>query len=234
MLHIHGLNKTTLLDYPGRIGATVFLGGCNFRCPFCHNGGLVLDQKAQPIIPEEDFWNFLERRKGVLQGVCISGGEPTLQPELGGWIARIKAMGYPVKLDTNGYHPEVLESLMEEKLIDYIAMDIKGSPLNYEQCSGISQLDLEPVLRSVQLIMNSGIDYEFRTTVVKELHRVEEFREIGFMLKGAENYFLQNYQDGENVICPGFHAMEKEQLLRCAEIVREYVRYVEIRGIEVN
>lgn len=234
MLQIHGLNKTTLLDYPGRVAATVFLGGCNLRCPFCHNSGLVLSQETQPIIPEEEFFSFLKKRKNILQGICITGGEPTISPELTPFLRKIKAEGYPVKLDTNGLHPEVLEELICDRLVDYIAMDIKGSPRNYGRCTGILDLVLEPVLQSVLLLIQSGITYEFRTTVVRELHTVEEFREIGSMIKGAKQYFLQAYRDGADVICPGFHGMEEEEMIKAAELMKEYVGQVGLRGIEIT
>lgn len=234
MLQIHGLNKTTLLDYPGRVAATVFLGGCNLRCPFCHNSGLVLSQETQPIITQEEFFTFLIKRKNILQGVCVTGGEPTISPGLNTFLKKIKLAGYPVKLDTNGLHPEVLEELLCDRLVDYIAMDIKGSPRNYGRCTGMFDLVLEPVLQSISLLKQSDIPYEFRTTVVKELHTVEEFKEIGAMLKGATQYFLQAYRDGADVICPGFHSMEEDEMRKAAELMRQYVGQVGLRGIETT
>ena len=186
MIKIHGFNKLTLLDYPEKMAATIFLGHCNFRCPFCQNGGLVLNPDGEPVIPVEDVLKVLKKRQGLLDGVCITGGEPTLHPDLPSFIASIKALGYSVKLDTNGSRPEVLKSLVERQLIDYVAMDIKNSPQRYQETAGISHLDFDKIEESVQFLKTDVVDYEFRTTVAKELHSSEDFRQIGKWIAGCK------------------------------------------------
>ncbi len=210
---IAGLNKTTLLDYPGRIAATIFTGGCNFRCPFCHNAGLVLTPSSAEMYSEEDVFSFLIKRKNVLHGVCITGGEPTLQKDLQEFIVKIKGLGYAVKLDTNGYRPEVLQSLIEKGLLDYVAMDIKNSPSKYAATVGMD-VDTEKVKESVELLKTSAIDYEFRTTVVKEFHDREDFGAIVEWVRGCPKYFLQQYKESDYMICMSqkFHAYEKEEM----------------------
>lgn len=199
-MNIHGLNKTTLLDYPGHVACTVFCGHCNFRCPFCHNADLVLNPSSQPCIPEDEFFAFLQKRRNTLEGVCITGGEPTLQNDLTDFIRRIKEQGLLVKLDTNGYRPEILHNLMEENLIDYVAMDIKSSKEGYARAIGITNPDLAAVETSVSLLMKGNIPYEFRTTVVKELHSREDFLAIAEWIKGCRAYYLQPYTESEAVL----------------------------------
>ena len=232
MPHIHGLNKTTLLDYPGRVAATVFLGGCNFRCPFCQNSSLVLHPSTEPELSEEEVLNFLRKRIGILEGVCISGGEPTLSPDLEDFIRKIREMGYPVKLDTNGSHPEVLKTLAEKDLIQMAAMDIKACPENYPSLTGLLHPDLDAVQESVEFLLHGKLDYEFRTTVVRELHNEEDFRKIGSWLKGARAYYLQAYKDSEEVLQPGFSSYSLEELESFRNILRKNVSHVEIRGID--
>ncbi|NLL78017.1 MAG: anaerobic ribonucleoside-triphosphate reductase activating protein [Clostridiales bacterium] len=231
-MRIHGLNKTTLLDYPGHVAATVFLGRCNFRCPFCHNGSLVLNPESQPLIAEDEVFTFLKKRRGILSGVCITGGEPTLEPELKNFIRQIKDMGYLVKLDTNGYRPEIIKELIEEKLLDYIAMDMKNCTEKYPKTVGIERIDTEKINKSIDLIMNSGISYEFRTTVVKEFHTREDMLAIGREIEGAEAYFLQEYKDSEQAIERGFHAYGKEEMEAFAELLRPFIPNVMIRGMD--
>lgn len=231
-MQIHGLNKTTLLDYPEHVAATVFTGGCNFRCPFCHNAGLVLDPGRQPVISTEEVLSFLQKRKGILTGVCITGGEPTLQKDLGEFIRQIKEMGYLVKLDTNGYRPEVLAQLLEEKLLDYVAMDIKSSPERYGVVAGLDGIDTDVISESVEILKNSGIKYEFRTTVVKELHSKEDFERIAKWLSGSPVLYLQAYRENENVICGGYTACGREEMEEYAKILRTTIRKVEIRGMD--
>jgi pyruvate formate lyase activating enzyme len=175
---IKGLQKLTLLDFPGVVAATVFLGGCNLRCPFCHNASLVIPEKYGETIPDEEFFEFLESRKGRLQGVCVSGGEPTLYPKISDFLGRIKEMGYLVKLDTNGTRPEVLSELIEKGLVDYVAMDIKNSPLRYGETVGISDFDPTPIAESAAILMSGKVDFEFRTTVSRELHNEEDIENI--------------------------------------------------------
>ena len=212
MVKIHGFNKLTLLDYPGRLACTIFLGHCNFRCPFCHNAGLVLAPEKEPVIPLEEVLGTLKKRKGILDGVCITGGEPTMSAHLPEFIERIKELGYSVKLDTNGSNPKMLKSLVERKMLDYVAMDIKNSPQKYSMTTGMTQLNLDAIHESVEFLKTGVVDYEFRTTVVKELHQKEDIRMIGKWLSGSGRYFLQAYKESEHVIHPGFTCYAKEQL----------------------
>lgn len=230
-MEIHGFNKTTLLDYPGHLAATVFTGGCNFRCPFCHNGPLVLHPKEQPMIPEDEVLAVLERRKNILEGVCITGGEPTLQADLPEFIRKIKVLGIKVKLDTNGTRPEVLKTCLEEGLLDYAAMDIKNTPEKYALSTGLLQPELDKIKESANILMKSGIEYEFRTTIVREHHTSLDMEAIGSWLAGAKRYFLQNYRDSEGVIEQGLHAHEQEQLEKFKQILEKTIPQVEIRGI---
>ncbi|MDO5392742.1 MAG: anaerobic ribonucleoside-triphosphate reductase activating protein [Eubacteriales bacterium] len=231
-MRICGLNKTTILDYPGKVAATVFLGGCNFRCPFCQNGSLVLAPQEEPEIPMEELWAFLKRRKGILDGVCVTGGEPTLAAQLPEFLGKIKELGYLVKLDTNGTRPEVIEELLKNGLVDYIAMDIKTSREQYKSVAGTEHLDMEKICRSVQLIMDRAPDYEFRTTVVKELHSREDFQRMGEWLKGAKVCYLQAYRDSEEVIRPGFSSYSREEMEEFAVILRRTIPLVQIRGLD--
>ncbi len=230
-MQICGLNKTTLLDYPEHVAATVFTGGCNFCCPFCHNGDLVLNPHKVPLISEEELFAFLEKRKGILDGVCITGGEPTLQRDLPKLIDRIKEMGYLVKLDTNGSAPEVLEMLFKDRMLDYVAMDIKASKENYARACGLASMDIGRIEASAQLLMGNETSYEFRTTVVRGLHEKEDFEKIGQWLKGNKAYFLQAYRDSENVIQGGFTQHTKEEMDIFAVTLRNYMERVEIRGV---
>lgn len=213
---ICGLNKTTLLDYPGCVAATVFTGGCNFRCPFCQNSGLVLEPSAEKSISEEEILIFLKKRRNVLKGVCITGGEPTLQADLPDFIRQVKELGYRVKLDTNGYRPEVLKKLLEKGFLDYVAMDIKNCPGKYSKTAGMddtgSGFDLGKINNSIELLLGSGIKYEFRTTVVKELHTLEDMIRIGEWLRGCQAYFLQKFQDNGNNLCEGYHEPDEEMM----------------------
>ncbi len=228
---IHGLNKTTLLDYPGRLAATLFTGGCNFRCPFCHNASLVLDPSSQPAIPDEEIFSFLEKRRGILEGVCITGGEPTLAPDLADYIKRIKDLGLPVKLDSNGYRPDVLASLIKDGLLDYVAMDIKNAPAKYGKTVGIADFDMGPILRSVDLIRNSGIPYEFRTTLVKEYHSEEDILAIGKWLTGVSAYFLQSFIDSHDIIAPGCHAHDEKTVFRFRDLLLPMIPSASVRGL---
>lgn len=230
-MEIYGLNKTTLLDYPGRVACTLFTGGCNFRCPFCQNSELVLCPDTQPVHPEQELFDFLKKRTGILSGVCITGGEPTLQPDLPGFIEKVKALGYAVKLDTNGARPDMLKYLLGKKLVDYIAMDIKNTPDKYTKTAGIPSLDIRPVRESVSLIKDSGLDYEFRTTIVKELHSEDDMCVIGEWLAGCKAYYLQSYQDSEAVLLPGFHAHDESTLHHFVEVLQQWIPNTQLRGI---
>ncbi len=232
-MKIYGFQKLTLLDYPEHIAATVFTGACNFRCPFCHNGELVLIEKDAPTISEEEIFAHLNKRKGMLQGVCITGGEPTLQPDLEEFIRKVKDLGYLVKLDTNGYRPDELKTLLDKGLLDYVAMDIKAAPSNYGMAAGVSGIDMSPILESVNILKKSAIPYEFRTTVVKGIHTPEEFEEIGKLIEGASSYHIQSYKESENNLAPGpYSSYTKEALESMAKIVEKYVDKVSLRGVE--
>ncbi len=229
-MQILGLNRTTLLDYPEHVAATVFTGGCNFRCPFCHNMDLVLGE-VEPALSTEDFFAFLEKRKGILDGVCITGGEPTLQKDLPDFIRGIRDKGYLVKLDTNGYRPKVLEELLRENLLDYVAMDIKSSVENYPRVTGMADLDVTGIQESVSLLKSAGIPYEFRTTVVKGLHRIDEFDEIGRWLQGAEAYFLQAFRENEKVPDKSLSSFSEAEMREMKQLAERYIERVELRGI---
>lgn len=266
-VRIHGLQKTTLLDYPGHVAATLFTGGCNFRCPFCHNGDLVLNPGGQPEIPMEEIMAFLKKRQGILDGVCITGGEPTLQSDLEEFISEVRELGYLIKLDTNGYRPQVLEQMLEKDLLDYVAMDIKASKAKYARAVGMDRVGNEdgkkaqymqvtcadngmnsgfsiaPIEKSVELLKESNIDYEFRTTVVKGIHCIEEFEEIGKWLSGCKAYYLQAFQENENVLagrlaesegdgCTKFSCYSRTDMEQMAVLAGKYIDKVSIRGIE--
>ena len=230
-MKIHGLQKMTLLDFPGRVACTVFFGGCDMRCPFCHNAEL-LDGSAPPVMTDEELLKFLKKRKGLLDGVAITGGEPLLQKDLPEIAAKIREMGYPVKLDTNGTHPDRLERMIREGLVQYVAMDIKNSPERYAETAGLDSIDLAPIRESVSILMEGRTDYEFRTTVVTELHDDDSFRKIGPWIHGAKHYYLQKFTDRDTVPFGGLHAPENEQMRRWAEIVRTDVPTVELRGVD--
>lgn len=231
-MQIFGFNKTTLLDYPEHVACTVFTGGCNFRCPFCQNGGLVEGLSDQLPLPEEEIFSVLKKRRGVLSGVCITGGEPTLQPDLVEFLKKIKALGYLVKLDTNGYRPDVIATLDRECLLDYIAMDIKSSPEGYAKAAGLPGLDLDRIRESVSYIRGCGLPYEFRTTVVKQLHSREDILSIGRWLAGSRAYFLQSYQDSDAVLRPGYSAHSRETLKEFLSLVKPFIPSASLRGID--
>lgn len=230
-MKICGLNKTTLLDYPGCVAATVFVGGCNFRCPFCHNGDLVLQSARMQEYSREEVLAFLKKRKNVLEGVCVTGGEPTLYRELPDFISQIKDLGYKVKLDTNGSNPEMLSELVQNALIDYVAMDIKAPMDCYHKVCGVT-VDMAKIKKSVEFLKEGKVPYEFRTTVVKELHTKEDILKIGKWILGAEKYYLQSYKESDKNICPGFSEMDKEILFELERELGVYVKCVKVRGVE--
>lgn len=223
---LSGLQKLTLLDFPGKIAATVFTRGCNMRCPFCHNASLVVG--GADIIAEYEFFAFLEARRGRLGGVCISGGEPTLQRDLPEFIKKIRDMGFAVKLDTNGTDPDMLSSLIEGGLVDYVAMDIKSSPEGYARVSG-AVVDIEKIERSIKILMDGKIDYEFRTTVAKPLFSVSDFVEIGRMIEGAKRYYLQGFLDSGDIIGDGLCAYSEGEMQEFLGAVLPFVRNSQIR-----
>ncbi len=231
-MKIYGFQKTTLLDYPGHVAATIFTGGCNFRCPFCHNGGLVLCPDQIRPIEEEAVLAYLKKRKGILEGVCITGGEPTLQPDLKEFLRKVKAEGYQVKLDTNGYNPRITGEMMEEGLADYVAMDVKASLPNYARAAGCPDLDLSRIRESIGILKSGRVPYEFRTTVVKGIHTVEEFDAVGQLLEGSRVYYLQSFRNSGEVLQKGFCAFLPDEMEKIAEMARKYIDKVELRGVE--
>ena len=228
-MNIHGLQKMTLLDFPGAVACTVFLGGCDFRCPYCHNAEL-LDPNFPPLMDETELLSFLKKRQGLLDGVCITGGEPLLRQELPTLLGEIRALGYKIKLDTNGAHPAQLRRILDAGLADYVAMDIKNSPERYAETIGRAQFDVAPIRESVRLLMAGDTDYEFRTTVVAELHGEEDIRAIGRWIAGARRYFLQPFTDRETVPLAGLSAPTQAQLDRFLAIAREFVPETQLRG----
>ena len=229
-MKIKGLQKTTLLDFPEKLACTVFTGGCNFRCPFCHNASLVLRAGEAQEISEADFFNYLNKRKEMLDGVCITGGEPTLCPDLEDFIKKIKELGLLVKLDTNGTFPEKIESLLDKGLVDYIAMDIKNSKSKYAVTAGISDFP-DAVEKSINIIINKAPDYEFRTTVVRELHTPQDIVEIAKWIRNSKKYFLQAYVDSGDTIESGFSSYSASEMLEILEIAKKELPVTVLRGI---
>ncbi len=229
---IAGLQKMSLLDYPGRICATVFISGCNLRCPFCHNASLVLPEREQDEIPEDELFDFLARRIGLIDGVCVTGGEPLMSPGTLRLIGRIREMGFPVKLDTNGTYPERLATVLDAGLVSYVAMDIKNSLRKYPETTGVHSFDIGNVIESADLLMNGNVEYEFRTTVVRELHTAEDIAQIGAWLKGADRYFLQEFCDSDDLIRGGFTGYTLEEMEALAETARKYFKHVAVRGAD--
>ncbi len=228
---IKGLQKLTLLDYPEKMACTVFTFGCNFRCPFCHNASLVLSDRADhSAIPEEEFFSFLTKRKGMLEGVCITGGEPTLQPDLPDFIRRIKSMGYAVKLDTNGYRPAVLKALVSEGLLDYVAMDVKNSLPRYGDTVGIPDLDTAPIEESMDFLMAGSVPFEFRTTLVSGLHTPAGIADMGRRLAGNEPFFLQTFEDSGDLIGEGMSGLDRTETEALLSVLCNYVPNAQIRG----
>ncbi len=230
-MRICGLQKLTLLDYPGKVAATVFLGGCNFRCPFCHNASLVLSPGDESEITRGELMAFLESRRGLLDGVCVTGGEPLMSDDAAVLIRDIKALGFCVKLDTNGSFPERLAELLREGAVDYVAMDIKNSPEKYALTSGLETLDIEKIKKSAALIMASGVDYEFRTTLVRELHEERDLITIGEWLRGADKYFLQHFEDSGDLIGGNLSGYSKEESEAFARALTPYFGSVATRGL---
>ena len=220
----------TLLDFPGKVACTVFTGGCNMRCPFCHNAGLVLEPNEYGNMTDEVL-EFLPKRVGLLDGVCITGGEPLLQHDIVDFIKKVKELGYLVKLDTNGCYPEKLKELVQNGLVDYVAMDIKNCKEKYPLTVGIENFDISKIEESIAFLIGSGINFEFRTTITAELHTVEDIEKIAEWIKGAPRYFLQNFVDSGNLIGENFTAHKREILRQMQEVAAKTISSVEIRGI---
>lgn len=228
-MRLGGLAKLTLLDFPGHIACTLFTAGCNFRCPFCHNSPLVRDG-GEENIGEEEFFTFLSKREGILDGVAITGGEPLLQKDISSFIKRIKDMGYATKLDTNGSFPERLRELIDGGLVDYVAMDIKNSPDKYPLTCGFD-IDFDRVSESIRLLLEGKVEYEFRTTTVKGYHTAEDFEEIGRLISGAERYFIQRFEDSGDILTEGLSAPEREELESFLDSVKKHVPNALLRGV---
>ena len=232
---ICGLQKMTLLDFPGKIACTVFLGGCNFRCPFCHNSELFMG-KPEKLMEDEEFFRFLSTRKGLLDGVCVSGGEPTLYKDLPAFLAKIKKLGFMVKLDTNGYRPEILKALVEQKLVDYVAMDVKNSPAMYAKTVGLESMNLCAVEESLRFLIEGNVDYELRTTLVKPFHDEASIQDMGVWLgtlvpgKKPGKLFLQSFVDRDTVLFAGLTAPEADTTAGFAKILEPFAENVTIRN----
>ena len=227
---IKGLQKTTLLDFPGKVACTLFTAGCNFRCPFCHNASLVISPDTSDTISEEEIFAFLKKRRGILDGVCITGGEPLLQRDIEDFIKKIRELGLAVKLDTNGAYPERLRSIIDKGLVDYVAMDIKNSKEKYALTAG-ADVNIEKISESVRILMASDVEYEFRTTVVRELHSPEDIKSIGEWIAGADRYFLQSFTDSGEIIGDGYSAYSPQDMGALLETVKQYIPSSALRGI---
>jgi len=227
-----GMEKLSLVDYEGKLACTLFTNGCNFKCSFCHNSSLVIDSYKNCEIEDEVIFDYLTKRKKQIDAVVITGGEPTLMENLESYIIKIKELGYLVKLDTNGTNPEVVKKLVKQNLIDYIAMDIKIGPSKYPLITGIKNLDAQKIKETATFIMESGIDYEFRTTLVKEFHELEDIKEMEYFMKGAKKIYLQCFADNGNCIKQGLSKVEKNQALLYKEELEKFVDKVYLRNYE--
>lgn len=230
-MNFNGFQKLTLLDYPGKVACTLFTAGCNLRCPFCHNASLVTHIDNTNIYIKEEILSYLKKRQGILEGVCISGGEPLLQPDIEDFICEVKAIGYKVKLDTNGFYPDKLISLVNKGLIDYVAVDFKNTYEKYPQTTGIENLDVSPFKKTVEFLLGGSVDYEFRTTVVKGIHETQDIVEIAKTIKDAPRYFLQSFVDSGDLIMNGLCAISPEDMKKMALLATQFVTNTKIRGI---
>ena len=232
-MKVTGIQKLTLLDFPGVVACTVFTAGCNFRCPFCHNAMLVLpEQIDDECLTDDEVFGFLKKRRGVLDGVAVTGGEPLLHADMPEFLARVKELGYKIKLDTNGSNPELLSEIVKNKLVDRVAMDIKNAPEEYARTIGLKSFDIAPVERSKEMLLRGDIDYEFRTTVVKGIHTKESLIGAAKWIEGAKECYLQQFKDSGNLILPdGLSAYDEKQMHALADAVRDYVPTVEVRGV---
>lgn len=231
-MKIGGLQKLSMVDYPGKMCATVFLRGCNLRCPFCHNASLVLIDRRNEELSEDDVLMYLKKRKGMLDCVCITGGEPLLHSDTAAFMRRIREIGYQIKLDTNGTFPDRLKAIIDEGLCDYVAMDIKNCPEKYAETCGLKEIfDTKCINESINILKNASVPYEFRTTVVKGLHTPEDILKIGEYLNGAPRYFLQQYRDSGDILGGTFEAFADSELQNMADSVKEFFTEVSVRGI---
>ncbi len=226
----NGFQKMTLLDFPGRVACTIFSGGCNLRCPFCHNASLVLGGPMESY-PDEEILEYLKKRTGLLDGVCFTGGEPLLRPDIKDFIYKVKQLGYAVKLDTNGCFPEKLGELIDQGLLDYVAMDVKNCLPKYGSTVGIIDFDTAPIEESIELLLEGKVDFEFRTTVVSPLHTVEDIEAIARRIKGAKKYFLQNFVDSGDIIGEGMTAHNTDTLTEMLKAAQKYIPEAQLRGV---
>lgn len=233
-MNIGGIQRLTLLDYPGKLACTVFTVGCNLRCPFCHNASLVTHTNDAEEYSVSELMQYLQKRKGMLDGVCISGGEPLLQSDVETVIRDIKALGYSVKLDTNGTFPEKLGQLINCGLVDYVAMDVKNCEEKYAKTAGLESIDISKIKKSISILMNSKIDFEFRTTVVNELHTPNDIKKLSMMISGAKKYFIQPFLYSPDLICDGLSAVRTQDLVQMKQFSELFVESVEIRGTDTT
>ena len=229
-MQIHGLQKMTLLDFPGKVACTVFLGGCDFRCPFCHNWD-ILDPSTPVIMEEDEFYKFLDKREGLLDGVAITGGEPLLRTGRVDFIKGIRSRGFLVKLDTNGNHPDRLKELVSEGLLDYVAVDVKNNKERYGETVGIPMLDISKIEETISFLLEGNVPYEFRTTVLRQFHDADSFKGIAEWIEGAEHYFIQSFVDRETVPFSGLEAYSPEELEEFKKLVEPHVKHIDIRGV---
>ena len=230
-MNIQGIQKLTLLDFPDRTACTVFTGGCNMRCPFCHNAGLVLRPGENPAFLEEEIYAFLGKRQGILDGVAITGGEPLLQHGLREFILQVRELGFAIKLDTNGSYPDRLAALLDEGLLDYVAMDVKNSREKYAQTVGIKAFDTAPIEQSIALLRSSGVPFELRTTVVRELHSAEDIEDMGVWLQGDHAHYLQGFIDSGDLISKGLSGYDKNQMEDLVNVLKAYIPKAQLRGV---
>ena len=230
-MKIHGFQKMTMLDYPGKVACTLFTAGCNFRCPFCHNALLVTEIDQAPALDTEEILAYLRKRRGILDGVAITGGEPLMNPDISDLLEQLKELGYAVKVDTNGSYPDRLREIVSAGLADYIAMDVKNAKEKYAMTVGLPSLDLAPIEQSVDYLLSGAADFEFRTTVVKEFHTEEDIASISEWIAGAPRYFLQNFKEADHMIGGGLHAHDAETLARMREIAARRIPETSLRGI---
>ena len=230
-MKFYGMQKMTLLDYPGYVACTLFTGGCNFRCPFCHNALLVLDLDENYTIPEEEVLAFLKKRQGLLDGVCVTGGEPLINKDIGDFLSKVKELGFKIKLDTNGTNPALLKELVSQNLVDYVAVDIKNSPEKYAETVGLKSFDMSTINETVNFLMSGCVDYEFRTTVTKQFHTEKSMEEAARFIRGAKRYILQNFVDSGNLIGSGITGQSKEEMEKLLAVVKKYVPDSCLRGI---
>ena len=224
---IQGLQKLTVLDFPGQVACIVFTAGCSFRCPFCHNATLVKGEGD--VVTEDEVLSFLKKRQGILDGVVITGGEPTIQKDLKEFILKVKALGYKVKLDTNGYHPDVLKELLDGNLLDYVAMDVKNSKEKYSCTTGIQNVDISRIERSVEMLKIGNVPYEFRTTVMEETHAIQDIVEIGKWLQGAKKHYIQSFKDSGDILAGSFTPPSDEKMGEFKQILIKTISEVECR-----